>query len=701
MRGIQRLRHVPRFGPVRRAEPPPVTGWNRIRRTVGALRFPALALLLLTIGLGPGAGSPALAVDVPPEPWVTPATVHEAVDPGGSIAVDKQVRTPTIPPKPDVVLLVDGTASMGDAIKSVRDDLPAITDKILAGQPDSRFAVATFGDQVGDVNAGFSVLTGLTDDLSKVQDGVNGLKTDLGGKSKGPSEDWINGLWQIANGAGGQTVFRDGASPVIVLVSDASSHSPSNGHTIDDTIYALQDKGVRVIGVDVVNQSTIGDGLDGNGDAGDPNYVEDPPTVPGQATRIIKATNGRMLEGIDSDKVAEAIADGFSDLPTTVGHRLDNCDPHLNVALDPPTASVTSGDTAHFAETIDVAADAPQGTTLTCTVQFLLGTQAPGTQSVGPAAVDDPDFQQKISIDVNDVSAPVVTVDNRTVRATGDNGARINYTATAQDAEDGALPVSCTPASGSLFPVGVTTVTCTATDAAGNTGTATARFEVEKRPVPPSADVAVKVAVSPDRTYTTRPATARYTVTNAGPDTATGVVLGSTWPNTSAAEDRSLTGQTRCTASRPCTVPAGGRIEVTQTATYRAAISSVVRAEVSGTLPDKHPVDNKAQDGLRVLKPSLTVTPQVAKPGQVVVARGKDYPPGESVRLTWDVGITAATSGVAASRDGTFEAQVLVLRKDRLGPRELRADASRLERLKKPVLVVQRNTEPPDFAGRE
>nr|WP_272943100.1 HYR domain-containing protein [Streptomyces sp. W007] len=644
-----------------------------------------------------------------PEPWVTPATLEETLDPGGSTGVDKQVRTPAIPPRPDVVLLVDGTASMKTPIESVQRNLPKITGKILAEQPDSRFAVATFGDQEGDVDAGFKVLTELTDDLKKVEEGVGELGIDLGGKSRGPSEDWINGLWQIADGAGGTTVFRDGASPVVVLVSDASSHSPSNGHSIDDTIFALQDKGVRVIGVDV--ESTIGDGLNGNGDAGNPNYVENPPTTPGQATRIIEATGGQLLESIDENQVADAIIDGFDNLPTSVGYRLDACDPHLTVALDPPTRQLTSGETAHFAETVDVSEDAPQGTTLTCTVQFLLGTQVPGTDTIGPAAVPDPDFQQKISIAVNDIDVPVVTVDDRTARAPDDDGARIEYTATATDPQDGALPVTCTPPSGSLFPVGTTTVTCSATDAAGNTGADTARFEVLEPvvppdpptpppPPPPASDIAVRADVSPDRTYVGRPATARFTITNAGPDTATGVVLGTVWPRTGESKDRSLSGPSRCTAARPCTIAAGDRIEVTQKATYRAAVTGDVRATVRGTLPDGRRANNRDVDRLRVLKPSLTVTPQVAKPGQPVLARGKDFPPGETVRFTWNIGITADRSGVRVGRDGTFEVQVLVLRKDTLGPRVLRAEARDLPRLRKPVLVVQHNLQPPDFAGR-
>lgn len=673
-------------------------------------RAAGLVLLLLAAGLAPASGVSGVASAVPvPEPWVTPATLEETLDPGGSTGVDKQVRTPAIPPRPDVVLLVDGTASMKTPIESVQRNLPKITGKILAEQPDSRFAVATFGDQEGDVDAGFKVLTELTDDLKKVEEGVGELGIDLGGKSRGPSEDWINGLWQIADGAGGTTVFRDGASPVVVLVSDASSHSPSNGHSIDDTIFALQDKGVRVIGVDV--ESTIGDGLNGNGDAGNPNYVENPPTTPGQATRIIEATGGQLLESIDENQVADAIIDGFDNLPTSVGYRLDACDPHLTVALDPPTRQLTSGETAHFAETVDVSEDAPQGTTLTCTVQFLLGTQVPGTDTIGPAAVPDPDFQQKISIAVNDIDVPVVTVDDRTARAPDDDGARIEYTATATDPQDGALPVTCTPPSGSLFPVGTTTVTCSATDSAGNTGADTARFEVLEPvvppdpptpppPPPPASDLAVRADVSPDRTYVGRPATARFTITNAGPDTATGVVLGTVWPRTGESKDRSLAGPSRCTAARPCTIAAGDRIEVTQKATYRAAVTGDVRATVRGTLPDGRTANNRDVDRLRVLKPSLTVTPQVAKPGQPVLARGKDYPPGETVRFTWNIGITADRSGVRVGRDGTFEVQVLVLRKDTLGPRVLRAEARDLPRLRKPVLVVQHNLQPPDFAGR-
>jgi hypothetical protein len=48
------------------------------------------------------------------------------------------------------------------------------------------------------------------------------------------------------------------------------------------------------------------------------------------------------------------------------------------------------------------------------------------------------------------------------------SGTPVTFTATATDAVDGTDAVTCVPASGATFPVGHTTVTCTAHDAAGN-----------------------------------------------------------------------------------------------------------------------------------------------------------------------------------------------------------------------------------------
>jgi hypothetical protein len=56
-----------------------------------------------------------------------------------------------------------------------------------------------------------------------------------------------------------------------------------------------------------------------------------------------------------------------------------------------------------------------------------------------------------------------------TAEATGPSGAAVTYSATANDIVDGSRPVTCDHASGSTFPLGTTTVQCTATDTHNNT----------------------------------------------------------------------------------------------------------------------------------------------------------------------------------------------------------------------------------------
>ncbi|WKX68916.1 VWA domain-containing protein [Streptomyces sp. XD-27] len=652
------------------------------------------AALILVISVVPGTAAPTRPPE--PEPAVTPARVQDDLDPGGSLTVDKRVRTPAVPPRPDVVLLVDGTGSMRDSIANIEDQLNHITDAVTQEQADARFAVATYGDAVDGANA-FQVLQGLTDDMAAVRRGVEALDDDMGNQT--PTEDWINALWQVANNGEGGTDFRDGASPIVVLVGDASSHDPSMGHTLTEATNALQHAGARVLAVDIA--TPIGDGLNGNGDNGNGQPGE-PTHEPNQATKVVNATGGTLFEGINSDQVADTIADGLVNLPTTVSYRTLACHPSLSVTLEPATRTVTSGETATFTETITAAEDAPPGAELTCGIQFLVDGRVPGGDGGDDVGADEPvpAYQQRITITVNDVDAPQVVVDDITVEATGKDGARIDFTPTAVDAVDGRLPATCDHAPGSLFPLGTTTVTCSATDSAGNKGTDTATFKVVPAPAPDEADLAVLASVAPARTYPGRTATATFTITNAGPKTAKGVVLSTSWPRTADASRRTVGRLPGCTNSDPCSIAPGKRLVVTQQAVYRTAVDGDVRVSVRGTPRDPQTRNNTAGAPLRVLQPRLTVTPEVGPPGQTVVARGKDFPPGSRVRLTWRPGITAARSAVRAGPDGTFEAQVLVLRKDRLGPRTLRAEVPGLDPLRRPFLVVQRHLEPPDFAGR-
>ena len=77
----------------------------------------------------------------------------------------------------------------------------------------------------------------------------------------------------------------------------------------------------------------------------------------------------------------------------------------------------------------------------------------------------------------SDTTAPIISgLNNLTITASSSSGAAATFNPTATDDVDGTVPVICAPASGSIFPLGTTTVTCTASDNAGNI--ATGKFTV-------------------------------------------------------------------------------------------------------------------------------------------------------------------------------------------------------------------------------
>ena len=62
----------------------------------------------------------------------------------------------------------------------------------------------------------------------------------------------------------------------------------------------------------------------------------------------------------------------------------------------------------------------------------------------------------------------LLTPSDMTVDASDSSGARVDYSVKAIDDNDGVLRPNCSPPSGSLFKIGETTVTCSATDNSGN-----------------------------------------------------------------------------------------------------------------------------------------------------------------------------------------------------------------------------------------
>ncbi|MER5276042.1 hypothetical protein ABT025_09815 [Streptomyces sp. NPDC002809] len=129
-----------------------------------------------------------------------------------------------------------------------------------------------------------------------------------------------------------------------------------------------------------------------------------------------------------------------------------------------------------------------------------------------------------------------------------------------------------------------------------------------------------------------------------------------------------------------------------------------LRTKVTGTLTttgtDADRGDNVSRIPLRILQPRIVSVPAVGKPGFVTSVRGKDFPPGVPVKLTWKPGITATAPPARPGGDGTFIAQLLILVKDRTGPRTITASGPGFSPVTTDFLVVVGTIVPPDEVGR-
>ncbi len=181
-------------------------------------------------------------------------------------------------------------------------------------------------------------------------------------------------------------------------------------------------------------------------------------------------------------------------------------------------------------------------TTVTCTAKDAANNKASGSF---PVTVRKPN------------TPPVVLVPSGiVVEATGPAGATVVFAASANDAEDGPLPATCSPASGTIFPISASTVTCTAADHQGAKGSAAFSVAVVDT-TPPTLVLPAPIAVDEDGTGG---ATVSFTVT------ATDIVSGSVKPVcTPASGSRFVVGATTvsCDAADAAGNHASGTFQVT------------------------------------------------------------------------------------------------------------------------------------------
>lgn len=143
--------------------------------------------------------------------------------------------------------------------------------------------------------------------------------------------------------------------------------------------------------------------------------------------------------------------------------------------------------TATNAPTSFGATGLPSGLSLHAATGVISGTLPnPGTYTIGLSASNAGGTGTAVlSLLVRDLTPPVITAPSElSAEATGPGGAALTFTATAVDAISGPTTVTADPASGSTFPLGISSVALRATDAAGNTAQKTILVTVRDTTAP-------------------------------------------------------------------------------------------------------------------------------------------------------------------------------------------------------------------------
>jgi large repetitive protein len=179
------------------------------------------------------------------------------------------------------------------------------------------------------------------------------------------------------------------------------------------------------------------------------------------------------------------------------------------------------------------------------------------------------------TVTVVDTTAPIVTVPADIIEeATGPSGAIVSFNASASDIVDGPITANCIPASGGTFSLGTTTVTCTATDASGNTGSDS--FDVTVRDTTgPTVTVPADIVVNPTST-----AGAIVTFTSSANDLVDGALTPSCTPPSGSLFATGTTTTVECTA----TDSAGNTGEKSFTVTVRNYLSGFYRPVEMGAV---------------------------------------------------------------------------------------------------------------------
>ena len=168
----------------------------------------------------------------------------------------------------------------------------------------------------------------------------------------------------------------------------------------------------------------------------------------------------------------------------------DTTAPSLTVPSDTIVVEATgsNGAAVDFANDVSASDAVDQNPSIDCTPAsgstFELGSTT--VSCTAKDATGNESDEKTFDVKVQDTIAPAIDAHaDVTEEATGPDGATVDYTKpAANDVVNGSVDVNCTPDSGSTFELGTTAVTCSATDAAGNSSQSSFKVTVEDTTAP-------------------------------------------------------------------------------------------------------------------------------------------------------------------------------------------------------------------------
>jgi len=372
----------------------------------------------------------AAPVDVPPIMSYTETVFEEATSASGAIvSYDVSAQNPNGDPVPVTCSQASGTTfPIGTTLVTCQatNSFGTSTAMITVIVADTTVPIVTVP---GDIDTSDTVVTFTATATDNIDGTLPVTCSPASGSTFGPgvtqvvctAEDSSNNI-----GVGVFNVIRPGGVPVLTVPADITVTSPDgNPVTVSYTVTAT-------------NDATIVCLPSGN-------------TFPvGTTTITCTATN---LTGSDTESFNIIVVSGAA--------------PEITVPAD-----ITAEATSPTGATVTFVVTATNDATIVCMPPsgstFALGETTVSCTATNAGGSDTGTFK----VTVVDTTPPVLDLPaDITAEATSASGAEVTYTATASDLVDSDVAVQCTPASGSMFALGTTTVSCEATDDSGNSAT--------------------------------------------------------------------------------------------------------------------------------------------------------------------------------------------------------------------------------------